>query len=206
MVWREGVRRSKGLHLWRKRAILVVMARQTGPLKITGTIDDICFYQMEGDYFARLKSSLTGKRFWKDKAFAGSRRSCGLMARASSLASRLYKTLPPEKKGRPAYQQLTGKVKLLLQQGLSEAAVLAWFQASYLPVLTTKKRRKKPARKAVPKQRLLAHLPGRELCQRIGSRTWISGRQQRDARARGQPTRGPGQGLMSAIYSFEECY
>ena len=75
---------------------------------VTGTIKDLCFYQMEGAYFTCRKSSLTGKRFRKEKAFAGSRRSCGLRALASPLASRLYRRLPKEKKGRAVFQEITG--------------------------------------------------------------------------------------------------
>jgi hypothetical protein len=44
------------------------MAKQAGDIFITGTIDDLCFYKMDGAYYVRLKSSLTGKKFWKNKA------------------------------------------------------------------------------------------------------------------------------------------
>ena len=59
------------------------MAKQVGIIKITGTIDDITFYEMGGEFYARMKSSLTGKRFWKDKAFEGSRRSAKALGVAS---------------------------------------------------------------------------------------------------------------------------
>lgn len=113
----------------------VQMARQVGDIKIVGTVEDLCFYKMEGAFFVRMKSSLTGKRFWKDKAFAGSRRSAGLLGRASSLASRLYHQLPNEKKDRDAFRQLTGKVKLLLKDGCMEEEIEGWFVQTYLPEL-----------------------------------------------------------------------
>jgi len=47
------------------------VAKQIGATKITGTIQNICFYKMEGQYYARQKSSLTGKRVKKDPAFSG---------------------------------------------------------------------------------------------------------------------------------------
>src|SRR5688500_9526962 len=109
------------------------MAKQTGDIKITGTVDDICFYRMEGGYCARLKSSLTGKRFWREKAFAGSRRSCRTLGQASPLASRLYRTLPKEQKSRDQFRTLTGRVKLLLREGWEEAGIEAWFRAVYFP-------------------------------------------------------------------------
>lgn len=42
------------------------MARQIGDIIITGTIDDITFYEMDGKGYARHKSSLTGKRVKRD--------------------------------------------------------------------------------------------------------------------------------------------
>ena len=132
--------------------ILGPMARQTGLLKIIGTVDALCFYQMEGQYYARKKSSLTGKRFRNDAAFAGSRRSAGLLQQASPLASRLYQLLPKEKRGRPVYQGLVGKVKLLLQAGQTEAAIHGWFETHYLTKKLPKTARKLPVS---PTQRLL---------------------------------------------------
>jgi hypothetical protein len=76
---------------------------------------------------------LTGKRFWKAAVFAGSRRSCGRLRRVSSLASRLYKTLPEECKGREVFQQLTRRVELLLIAGCEEAQLEALFQKVYFP-------------------------------------------------------------------------
>lgn len=44
------------------------MAKQIGPVFITGTIGDICFYKMDGQYYARMKSSLSSKRVKRIKA------------------------------------------------------------------------------------------------------------------------------------------
>lgn len=107
------------------------MAKQVGIVKITGTIDDITFYEMGGEYYARMKSSLTGKRFWKDKAFEGSRRSAKALGVASKLASLLYRTLPKEEKGRPVFQKLTGKIKFKVLEGMDAEAITTWFQKEY---------------------------------------------------------------------------
>jgi hypothetical protein len=37
------------------------MAKQIGDIKITGTYDNVTYYKMDGEYYARSKSSLTGK-------------------------------------------------------------------------------------------------------------------------------------------------
>ena len=93
------------------------MAKQVGALKLVGRVENFCCYKMSGAYFIRMQSSLTGKRFWKEKAFEGSRRSCRWLEMASSLASRHYRRLPREKKGREVFRALTGKVKRLLSKG-----------------------------------------------------------------------------------------
>ena len=61
---------------------------------LVGTYDDITFYKMEGKYFARMKSSLSGMKFWKHPAFAGSRRSCTRFGRGNQLASMVYNEIP----------------------------------------------------------------------------------------------------------------
>ena len=109
------------------------MARLTGDFKFAGTVDGLCFYRMYGDYFVRTKSSLTGKRFWRDKAFEGARKSCSLLAGASSLASRFYKTYPKEKKRRGLFNEMTGRVKLWLKEGRSEQQALLLLE-QYYPV------------------------------------------------------------------------
>ena len=67
------------------------MARQAGDIRITGTIDDFCFYKMDNVYYVRMKSRLTGKRFWRDKAFEGSRMSCNRFAEGNRIASKVYR-------------------------------------------------------------------------------------------------------------------
>lgn len=109
------------------------MAKQVSDIKITGTIEGLCFYRMEGQYYVRMKSRLTGRRFQRDAAFAGSRRSAGLLASASTLASRLYRCLPKERKARAVFQRLTGDVKLLLATGWPEECIARWFTNTYLP-------------------------------------------------------------------------
>ena len=74
------------------------MARQTGELKITGTIDGVCFYKMGDVFYARMKSSLSGKRFRKDKVFEGSRKSAERFALGNRVASEVYRMVEKEKR------------------------------------------------------------------------------------------------------------
>jgi hypothetical protein len=107
------------------------MAKQTGDIKIEGTVDEICFYQMLGEHYARRKSSLTKERFWQDTVFEGSRRSCERMGRASSFASKLYRSLEKERKSRELFRAIAGRVKLQLQEGWEEVRIEAWFRETY---------------------------------------------------------------------------
>ena len=86
------------------------MAKQIGKIKITGTIDELVFYKMNGAYYVRTKSSLNGKRIKKDPAFAKTMAYARLLAKASKIASKLYHMLAENEKGIKVYRKLTGEV------------------------------------------------------------------------------------------------
>lgn len=96
------------------------MAKQESTQPITGTVDGICYYKMEGKYYARQKSSLTGKRVKEDPAFAGTMQHANLMGRASGIVKPIYATLPTHVKKQFTYPQLTGKAISLLKAGSTE--------------------------------------------------------------------------------------
>lgn len=94
-----------------------LMAKQADDIKITGTIDDLCFYKMDGMYYVRMKSSLIGKKFWKHKAFEGSRKSCNRFGEGNKLASKVYQMIEEEKRVYKLYCFLKRKAILLLKTG-----------------------------------------------------------------------------------------
>ena len=122
------------------------MAKQVGDIKVTGTIDDICFYRMEGKYYVRMKSSLTGKRFWRDKAFEGSGRSCARFASGNRLASQVYRSLEKEKRSYPLFCSLKTQAIELIRKGLGEEDVIHTLQ-SYLQEAIRKKTKARPVKK-----------------------------------------------------------
>ena len=107
------------------------MARQAGLIKITGTIGDITFYQLEEEYYLRKKTSLNRKRFLKDPAFAGSRIRSAQFGVASSLASRFYRSLPKEKKGHGIIGKLSGFANTFLQMGHTTDETLILLQKKW---------------------------------------------------------------------------
>ena len=86
------------------------MAKAAGNIKITGTVDNICFYKLDGEYFARSKSSLEGKRVKNDPAFKRTMAHAQLLAHASKIASGIYKNVSEEDKSIKTYREIVGKV------------------------------------------------------------------------------------------------
>ena len=104
----------------RQRFLFLAMAKQENTQPITGTIDGICFYEMEGTYYARQKSSLTGKRVTEDPCFTSTMWHANLLARASGIVKPIYASMPAHVKKQFSYQVLTGKTMRLLKAGKTD--------------------------------------------------------------------------------------
>ena len=109
------------------------MAKQLGPFFLRGTINNICFYKMDGVYYARAKSSLDGKRVKRDPAFRETMRHAGLLGQASKIASAIYRHLKEDEKSLISYRQLTGQAMRLLKENrpveeVKEAMQRQWIE------------------------------------------------------------------------------
>jgi hypothetical protein len=115
------------------------MATQTGNIKITGTIDNLCFYKMNGQFYVRTKSSLTAKRVKQSPQFKLTRVYAGLMGQASKIASLIYKELPRNFRRFWMYRAFTGEAFQLLKAGntIEETTQLLWH--TYILVWEQKK-------------------------------------------------------------------
>src|SRR4030095_3415869 len=102
----------------------MIMAKQAGTIKISGTIGEICFYRLHKEHYARTKSSLSGKRVKHDPAFKGTMRYAALLAFASKISSVIYKRLPAEQKSRKKYEAMTGQAMQLLQKKMNIETVI----------------------------------------------------------------------------------
>ena len=71
------------------------MAKQTGPIKFEGTIDNLTGYQVNGVHYLKKKSSVSRKRILTDKCYANTRRNAKWFAQAQKLAAGLYRELTP---------------------------------------------------------------------------------------------------------------
>ena len=111
------------------------MAKQIGPFKVTGCYDNICFYKMDGQYYARSKSSLDGKRVKKDPAFRPTRWHANLLARSSKIAAAVYRGLPKEK---GLFRKLTGQAMRLLKEGKTTEEVFLLLQGPVIKARLTR--------------------------------------------------------------------
>ena len=97
------------------------MAKQVGHIKIIGTIDNLTFYEMDGEYYVRMKSSLTGKQFKTKKCFERSRRSAARFGAGNKIAGEVYRSLPDKKRVYALFCSLKSIAIALLKQGLDVA-------------------------------------------------------------------------------------
>lgn len=98
------------------------MAKQTGPVFYYGTFGNINYYQCNGQWLLRGKSSLDEDRVKTDPVFANSRRASDGFGNASILAQKIYYQLPDHKRGKGIFGKITGRVNSMLHKGLTQAA------------------------------------------------------------------------------------
>jgi hypothetical protein len=113
------------------------MARQAGPLFITGTIDDLVFYKLGDNYYVRSKgepTSTTKKRLKHDKGYALLQLKRSEFGRASELVKSMYYTLPLEVRKQGLFGTLTGKAVRWLRQGKSEEEIIVLLRKVAQPV------------------------------------------------------------------------
>src|SRR5712672_2962614 len=99
------------------------MAKLPEGVHFTGTIGNVCYYEIGDRTYARTKSSLTRKRVLKSKSFEKTRKHASDLALASRIASAIYKLLPADVKGRWIYRAITGEAASLLYKGKTEQEV-----------------------------------------------------------------------------------
>jgi hypothetical protein len=114
---------------------------------------------MNGQYYARKKSSLSGKRVKRDPKFENTRRYAGYMAQASQIAAAVYRSLPKEERQHALYREMTGKALQLLKEGLEEAAIRERLQAPAV----------KPV-EAAPRKKAMVVMPGGNIVRAVWQR------------------------------------
>lgn len=127
------------------------MAKQSGPVFITGNVAGICYYKMNGKYYARRKSTLSRKRVKNAPAFALTRKYASLMAEASKLAAAIYRPIPRSRRKHALYRAMTGQAMTLLKRGMDKAEVRAQLELTRERAIVVK-----PVPKPVVRMRVAA--------------------------------------------------
>ena len=128
------------------------MARQTGHIKLEGTVCGITFYRMDGVYYARAKSSLDKARVKRDPRFARSREAAARFGVAVKLASAVYRRLPAASKGHGVIGKMTASANKLLCAGYDREEALVLLEQEYFtPVKIEAQTTERIERKSEPK-------------------------------------------------------
>ena len=101
------------------------MAKQVGYIKATGTVDgDINFYyDEEWGYLVRMLPGVSSKRYWKDAAFEGSRRSALRFGVGNIMSSIIYRFVPVKRRYRHLFKQVRTIAIVCLKEGMDKARV-----------------------------------------------------------------------------------
>ena len=108
------------------------MAKIKEGIHFTGTIGNLCFYQVGDRTYLRAKSSLSRKRVLKSKEFEKTRKHAKDLGRASRIGSEIYQALPADTKGRWLFREITGEAASLLYKGKNEAEVKEYLWKKYI--------------------------------------------------------------------------
>lgn len=100
------------------------MARQKGHFFIQGTIGNFTYYELNGKYYVKKKSSVCKERLLKSPEYKNTRKNMSLFGEAARIASEYYKEIDEKKKHSKLFGTLVAKVKALLVSGKNREEVL----------------------------------------------------------------------------------
>src|SRR6266700_6104984 len=120
---------------------------------------NLTFYKMEGKYYVRKKSRLTGKRVKKDPRFRVTMMNAGWLARASKIGSTVYKTLPESWRQFWMYREFTGEAMRMLKQGRNDEEVREVLLNTYVKPAVERIREIKDKKNKIINEKVNTKLP-----------------------------------------------
>ena len=108
-------------------------------LLISGSLEDLTFYVMDGKGYVKMKSRITGKMVKTQKRYKGTMKSAGELDKGSRLASKAYRVLDPNVKKHFMYRKMTGIAKKGYRDGLSEEEIQDQFRVYLAEVMNVGK-------------------------------------------------------------------
>ena len=142
---------------------MLFMPKQIGPIFITGPIGNITYYQLDGVYYCRKKSSLSGKKVKTHRHFKRTMENAGIMADASRIASAVYRLIPKSAKQHTMYREMTGIAIDLLKLETTKDETLELLLEKYVSKEVKEKRRIKESKELKEKKRIKEGHQGKEL-------------------------------------------
>ena len=111
------------------------MARQRGLFPLRGTVGEITFYQLNGVYRIRRKTSLDKRRLKKDPAFANTRRSSERLSQASTIGREFYRKIFPHQlhNGLKTWHPIWRRTIQMVKAGMEKEAILEQLKVEFLP-------------------------------------------------------------------------
>ncbi|SEN28532.1 hypothetical protein SAMN04488505_109145 [Chitinophaga rupis] len=107
------------------------MAKQVGPVFLTGTVGNITYYKMDGQYYARSKSSLSRKRVKRSRSFKRTMEYADWLAQASKIAAAIYRLFPRKTRQHDDYRTITGQAMQLLKSGVEKEIIQELLEKEY---------------------------------------------------------------------------
>jgi len=99
---------------------------------ITGTVNGITIYKMRGEFYIRAKSSLSGKRVKTSPAFQQTMLHADILARASRIASFIYKQVQATVGNQISFRDLTSEAIRLIKAGTGDDETKEMLSKIYL--------------------------------------------------------------------------
>ena len=104
-------------------SISTLMAKQTGPIKIEGTLGDLTFYKMNGEYYVKMKSVVNSKVLKTHDKYALNRMHRARFGRAAKLVKEVYRRFPKDMRVHGLFGRMVGVACRLLKANTSEEAI-----------------------------------------------------------------------------------
>ena len=115
------------------------MAKQVGIIPITGTIDNLTFYELNGKYYVRKKSSLSGKRVKTNACFSNTRRNAKWFAEAVRLTKQVYYELLFTFPNRfSIWHPMRNRAQQLVREGMPGTEIILLLRKEFIEPLRKK--------------------------------------------------------------------
>jgi hypothetical protein len=114
---------------------IIHMAKQCGILQLTGTIGNLTFYEMEGNYYVKTKTEVSSKKIKNDPRYANTMRHAKTFGHITTLAKKVYYQLNVnERDYKTIWIPLRKRTNDLVRQFLPDEDILRILESEFLPL------------------------------------------------------------------------